>query len=207
MSYPKLFQRLDERRRPVTVYLGRDAFEGGVTRHLKRRDTPIRMNAVLHIRLSSYDSIRTHIGVAAAHKLVCNAASTLLKTSNVILAVSLGDGAFAVLVSEIRPSEAELHANFLVHSISDLRPQLGDLTLCSDAFAGLAIADEDMDGKTLLAAAEEAGLAAQEKCGGRSSVHCVAEPAVSEATERLIPSCLIAGINMDDGGRVVASLN
>ncbi|HEV2331695.1 MAG TPA: hypothetical protein VGV16_00910 [Gammaproteobacteria bacterium] len=59
MSYPKLYRRLIERKRPVTIYLSRGAFEGGVTRHLARGGAAARADAVLYLRLSSEEAGRT----------------------------------------------------------------------------------------------------------------------------------------------------
>ena len=208
MTYPKLLERLAERKRPATVYLSRDAFERAVTRHLTRASAPPRMNAVLHVRLSSYECVRTHLGVIAARKLLRITGSTLLRTCNTVAAVYLGEGAFAVLMSDILPSEAELHADFLVYSISDMRLHRGSMTLCSDAYAGLAIADERRDGKALLAAAGDAGLAAREKGAGRSNAECAEEMAASEAEERFIPSCqIVAGSSLDDTTLAAAPMN
>ena len=207
MCYPKLLQHLIERKRSVTVYLSREAFEQGVTRHLARGSTAARDNAVLHVRLSSYAAVRTHVGAVAARELLRSTASILLRTSNAIAAVYLGEGTFAVLMSEIQPEEAELHADFLIYSISDMRLQRGDLTLCSDAFAGLAIANGRQDGKALLAAAEAAGQTAQKKSGGRSRVELVDEISASEAQERFIPSYQIADVCLDDVNITAVYLN
>lgn len=198
MSYPKLLQRLIERRRPVTIYLSRTAFESGIDRHLARAGAPYRTNAVLHIRLSSHTSVRTHLGAAAARELERSTGSTLMRTSSIVAAAYLGEGAFAVLMSGVQASEAELHAHFLVHAISDLRLQWGEVTLSSDAHAGLVIADELHDGRALLAAAAAAGLAARDRADGRSSVKCVDEVAGAEAEERLIPACQIAAVSLDE---------
>lgn len=200
MSYPKLLEHVAARKEPVTVYLGREAFERGVTRHLGRKDARAGTDAILHLRLSSYACLRALAGPAAARKLLHSAASILLRTSSTLAAVYLGEGAFAVLMSDVQAAEAELHAHFLAYSISDMVLQQGTTTLCSDAFVGLTIADGHKDGKALLAAAGEAGLVAEEKSGGRSSVECAGGTASSEAQEHFITAHRITGISFESAG-------
>jgi GGDEF domain-containing protein len=197
MFYFKLLRRLVERKRPLTVYLNREAFQLAVTRHLKRKGVPVSANVVLHVRLSGYTSIRTHINAVAVWKLLRSTYSNLLKPSNAIMAVYLGDGAFAALISGVQPLEAELHARFLVYSITSTRIRRDGISIRSDAFAGLAIADESTDGTVLLTTAEKASLSAQEK--GRKDSNKREDDELYRAIEdRFIPFCqIIPGFSLD----------
>jgi GGDEF domain-containing protein len=145
----------------ITVLPNRSRFEESVSRILEHHAAGARGSAMLHVAVQSFS------GTGAVSLRLLNLTGVALRAAAMCdgEVAYLGDAEFAVFLHDTDAREAAHYARTVVGMVSNFRVEWQDEMLAISAHVGGVMADDCVDGASLLQAAIAAGDVASHKYG------------------------------------------
>jgi GGDEF domain-containing protein len=169
----------------VTIFMGRAAFESGVTRLLDSAAATAGGCAVLYVGLAG-PALSDPDAARKALRLTAEILRARVKAGALAY---LGDGRFAVLLRRVSGRDAVHYCREVLAVFDEIRLQWQGEILTVESWIGGAMVEAHHDGLTLLEAAEHAAAVARAKPGRHlHMLHDQDEATISVEEESAMPT-------------------
>ena len=195
---------------PVTVYLGRQAFERGVTRALAVRREAAAGSAVVVVGIRDYAATSKQRGATATRRLLSLVGRVLRAKLDPKAVAYLGNGKFALLLEDVAGTTLEakllMKAWLTVYAVNGLPVPWGEERFI-EAYAGAALAGPHRYGHMLLNLAESASRTAEGMFGWKVLVLPARTQEPSELDERVVTTAQLHAVVTEPRRRMAVGLN